>query len=176
MRGHRSTPRTLAAVLAASLGFVATPALATAPSHGAHAVNAAAQQETKQVASIKVEIRQESGEVVKGSTQLDWNEDGTLSIDQDGTDHKLQLRVEREGKSKKLNITVAYSRGGEDIVAPYAFDAKVKKREVVRIEGNLAIAVTVTPKKVEAAKKDKGEDKPKLDLTGDEDDPLAGLD
>ncbi len=139
-------------------------------------MNAAAQQETKQVASIKVEIRQESGEIVKGSTQLDWNEDGTLSIDQDGTDHKLQLRVEREGKSKKLNITVAYSRGGQDIVAPYAFDAKVKKREVVRIEGNLAIAVTVTPTKVATVKEDKGEDKPKLDLSGDEDDPLAGLD
>ncbi|MGH1342389.1 MAG: hypothetical protein ACRBN8_12595 [Nannocystales bacterium] len=136
----------------------------------------AAQQETKQVASIKVEIRQESGEVVKGSTQLEWNEDGTLSIDQDGTDHKLALRVEREGKSKKLSITVAYSRGGEDIVAPYAFDAKVKKREVVRIEGNLAIAVTVTPTKVAAEKEDKGKDKPKLDLSGDEDDPLAGLD
>ncbi len=176
MRGHRSTPRTLAAVLAASLGFVATPALATAPAHGAQAVNVAAQQETKQVASIKVEIRQESGDVVKGSAQLDWNEDGTVSIEQDGTTHRLNLRVEREGNSKKLNITVAYNRGGEDIVAPYAFGAKVKKREVVRIEGNLAIALTVTPKKVETAKKDNGEDKPKLDLSGDEDDPLAGLD
>ena len=173
MRGHRSTPRTLAAILVASVGFIASPAFATASAAGAQV---AGQQETKQVATIKVEIRQESGEVVKGSTQLEWNEDGTLSIDQDGTDHQLKLRVEREGNSKKVSITVAYSRGGQDIVAPYAFDAKVKKREVVRIEGNLAIAVTVTPTKVAIAKEDKGEDKPKLDLSGDEDDPLAGLD
>lgn len=158
-------------MLAASVGFVATPALATGP-----AAETKAQQETKQVASIKVEIRQESGEVIKGSTQLEWNEDGSLSIEQDGTNHKLELRVEREGKSKKLSITVAYSRGGEAIVAPYAFDAKVKKREVLRIEGNLAIAVTVTPTSVAVVKEDKGQDKPKLDLSGDEDDPLAGLD
>lgn len=135
----------------------------------------AVKQETKQVANVKVEIRQESGEIVKGSAQLEWNEDGTLSIEQDGTTHKLNLRVEREGNSKKLNITVAYNRGGEAIVAPYAFGAKVKKREVVRIEGNLAIALTVTPTKV-VTKEAKGEDKPKLDLSGDEDDPLAGLD
>ncbi|MBV1858240.1 MAG: hypothetical protein KUG77_07500 [Nannocystaceae bacterium] len=158
-------------MLAASVGFVATPALAIGP-----VAETKAQQETKQVASIKVEIRQESGEVVKGSTQLEWNEDGSLSIEQDGTSHKLDLRVEREGKSKKLSITVAYSRGGEAIVAPYAFDAKVKKREVLRIEGNLAIAVTVTPTKVAVVKEDKGQDKPKLDLSGDEDDPLSGLD
>lgn len=177
MRGHQTTPRALAALLAASVGFIATPAFATAPAPEAKAeAKAAVQQETKQVASIKVEIRQEGGEVVKGSTQLDWNEDGTLSIEQDGTTHKLNLRVEREGTSKKLSITVAYNRGGKDIVAPYAFDAKVKKREVLRIEGNLAIAVTVTPTKVAAAKKDKGEDKPKLDISGDENDPLAGLD
>ncbi len=171
MRAHRTTPRALAAVLAASLGIIATPVLASAP-----AVEAAAQQESKQVASIQVEIRQESGDVVKGSTQLEWNEDGTLSIEEDGTKHKLNLRVDREGNSKKLSITVAYSRGGKDIVAPYAFDAKVKKREVLRIEGNLAIAVTVTPTKVAAPKKDKGKDKPKLDVSGDADDPLAGLD
>ncbi len=159
--------------MAAAVGFIATPVLASA---SATEAKATAQQETKQVASIKVEIRQESGEVVKGSTQLEWNEDGTLSIEQDGTKHTLDLRIEREGDSKKLSITVAYSRGGKDIVAPYAFDAKVKKREVLRIEGNLAIALTITPTKVAAANEDRGEDKPKLDLSGDPDDPLAGLD
>ncbi len=161
-------------MLAASVGFIATPALASAP---AAAAKVAAKEETKQVAGVEVEIRQESGDIVKGSAQLEWNEDGALSIEQDGTEHKLALRVNREGNSQKVNITVAYSRGGKAIVAPYAFDAKVKKREVLRIEGNLAISVTVTPTTVAAAKKEeKTEDKPKLDLTGDPDDPLAGLD
>ncbi len=176
MRGHRSTPRALAAIVAASIGLVAVPALASAPKASPAAAKA---EEKKQVAGVKVEIRQESGKVIKGDTQLDWNEDGTLSIEQDGTKHKLALRVEREGNSKKLSVTLAYARGGENIVAPYTFDAKVKKREVVRIEGNLAIAVTVTPKQVaaqqDAPSKDKGKTKPKLDISGDSDDPLAGL-
>lgn len=134
-------------------------------------------EETKQVAAVEVEIRQESGKIVKGSTELEWNEDGSLSIEEDGTKHEVELRIEREGKSKKVSVTVAYSRGGEDIIAPYEFDAKVKKREVLRIEGNLAIAVTITPKKVAAPPKQEEEpNKPKLDLSGDPDDPLAGLD
>lgn len=167
---HRSTSRPLSALLAATLGLIAAPALASAP---ATPVAAEAGQ-PKQVASVKVELRQESGKVVKGSTQLEWNEDGSLSIEEDGIKHRVKLRLEREGKSKKVNVTVAYTRGGEDIIAPYEFSAKVKKREVLRIEGNLAIAVTITPKKV-APPKEK-DDKPRLDLGGDADDPLSGLD
>ena len=177
MRGHRSTPRALAAVIAAAIGLVAVPAVASAPKASPAAAKA---EHKKQVAGVKIEIRQESGKVIKGDTQLDWNEDGSLSIEQDGTKHKLALRVERDGNSNKLSVTLAYARGGEDIVAPYTFDAKVKKREVVRIEGNLAIAVTVTPKQVAAPpdtpSEDAGKDKPKLDVSDDSDDPLAGLD
>lgn len=157
--------------MAAAVGLVAAPALASAPPTPA----AAKTEEGKQVAAVKVEIRQESGEVVEGAAELEWNEDGSLSIEQDGTKHKVQLRLDREGNSKKVSVTVAYSRGGKDIIAPYEFDAKLKKREVLRIEGNLAIAVTITPKKVSAPKKEE-DDKPKLDLSGDPDDPLAGLD
>ena len=164
----------MAAALAAAVGFVAVPAIAATP------VAAAAQTETKQVAGVKVEIRQESGEVVKGSADLDWNEDGSLTVEQDGTKHKLKLRVDRDGKSKKVSVTLAYVRGDKDIVAPYTFDAKVKKREVVRIEGNLAIAVTVTPKQAAAADEPEEEEeapkKRKLDMGDDSDDPLAGLD
>lgn len=166
---HRSTQRALATVLVAAVGLIAAPALASAP---ATPVAAEAEQ-PKQVADVKVEIRQESGKVVKGSAQLEWNEDGSLSIEEDGTKHKVKLRLEREGKSKKVNVTVAYDRGGEAIIAPYEFSAKVKKREVLRIEGNLAIAVTITPKKLAPPKKK--DDKPKVDLGGDADDPLSGL-
>lgn len=170
MRGHRSTSHTLAALLAAAVGLVAAPALASAPATPATAEG----EDAKPLAAVQVEIRQENGKVVKGAAEIEWNEDGSLSIEEDGTQHKVRLRLDREGNSNKVSVTVAYSRGGKDIIAPYAFDAKMKKREVLRIEGNLAIAVTITPKKVAAPKK--GEDKPKLDVSGDPDDPLAGLD
>ncbi len=178
MQGHRSTPRALAATFAAVVGLCAVPALASAPQPSPAAAKA---EQKKQVAGVEVEIRQESGEVVKGDTQLDWNQDGSLSIEKDGTKHKLALRVDRDGNSNKLSVTLAYARGGKDIVAPYTFDAKVKKREVLRIEGNLAIAVTITPKqaaKVEAPKTEEepGKNKPKLDVSGNSEDPLAGLD
>lgn len=135
---------------------------------------AATESEAKIVAAVKVEIRQESGSVVKGDALLDWNEDGTVSIEHDGTQHDLAVRLDRSGNSKKLSVTLAYTRGGEDVVAPYTFDAKIKKREVLRVEGNLAIAITVTPKKA-APEKPPEPKKPRLETGDDSDDPLAGL-
>ncbi|MEM6296383.1 MAG: hypothetical protein AAGA54_34255 [Myxococcota bacterium] len=170
MRGHRSPHRVAAALLAAGVALCAVPAVASTPVPVAEQSKA----ETKLMADVKVEIRQESGNVVKGAATVDWNEDGSLSIEADGTKHDLNLRIDREGNSKKVSITLAYARGGEDIIAPYTFDAKVKKREILRVEGNLAIAVTVTPKKVKVeAPKEK---KPRVNVGDDPDDPLAGLD
>ncbi len=156
--------------MAAGVALCAVPAVASTPVPAAEQSKA----ETKLMADVKVEIRQESGSVVKGAATVEWNEDGSLSIEEDGTKHDLNLRIDREGNSKKVSITLAYARGGEDIIAPYTFDAKVKKREVLRVEGNLAIAVTVTPKKVKV--EPPKEKKPRLNVGDDPDDPLAGLD
>lgn len=136
---------------------------------------AAEKAETRVVAGVQVEIRQEDGKVIKDAFTVDWDEDGSHTMEADGTQHDVAVRVERDGDSKKLNVTLAYSRGGEDIIAPYSFDTKLKKREVVRIEGGLAIALTIAPKKVSTKKEEPKRKKPKLDTSEDPNDPLAGL-
>jgi hypothetical protein len=149
-------------------------------------------QPADEVAQVKIEIKLESGRVVKpeNSFTVGYGVDNNLEIQADGAKHQFLLNVKRKGdkakEAKEVSITVGYDRDGEAIIAPFTFDAKVKKREVLRIEGGIAIAFTVTPKKVaaEAPKDEEGEQppeeqpkpKPKKKIeTCNVDDPLCGV-
>jgi len=150
------------------------------------------EQPKDEVAQIKIEIKLESGRVVKPESAftVDYGVDSNLEIQAEGAKHQFLLNVKRKGdkgkEAKEISITIGYDRDGEAIIAPYTFDAKVKKREVLRIEGGIAIAFTVTPKKVEGAAPPKEEEQPvepeeqpkdkkKKIETCDSDDPLCGV-
>ncbi len=141
-----------------------------------------------EVAQIKIEIKLESGRVVKPDDNftVDFGVENALAVEADGSNHQFMLKVERkkEGKNKAkvVALTVGYDRDGEAIVAPYTFDAKVKKREVLRIEGGMALAFTITPKTIkgdapqdeeEVPEEPKEKNKKILDVC-DADDPLCG--
>jgi hypothetical protein len=133
----------------------------------------AGESATRQVAQVAVEIKQETGQVAKNTAQLEWNEESAVVFE--GAEHKHDVSVKlvrREGNSKKVSVTVAYKRDGQAVIAPHTFDTTVKKREVIRIEGGLAIALTVTPKTIKLEPPKKKE--PDVDL-GDGNDPLSGL-
>ncbi|MCH9685618.1 MAG: hypothetical protein K0V04_29575 [Deltaproteobacteria bacterium] len=140
-----------------------------------------------EVAQIKIEIKLESGRVVKPDDNfvVDWGVSNSLEIQADGSSHQFSLMVERKGdKGKAVDITVGYDRDGEAVVAPYKFEGKTKKREVLRIEGGMAIALTITPQKVkgEAPEEEEVEPEPekrppgkKIEISEEENDPLGGL-
>lgn len=152
-------------------------------------------QPKDEVAQVKIEIKLESGRVVKpeNSFTVGYGVDNNLEIQAEGAKHQFLLNVKRKGdkgkEAKEVSITVGYDRDGEAIIAPFTFDAKVKKREVLRIEGGIALAFVVTPKKVQAeeAPKDEGngeeqpeeqpkpKEKKKKIETCDADDPLCGV-
>lgn len=154
-------------------------------------------QPKDEVAQVKIEIKLESGRVVKpeNSFTVDYGVDSNLEIQADGAKHQFLLNIKRKGEpkgkdkaAKEVSITVGYDRDGEAIIAPFTFDAKVKTREVLRIEGGIAIAFTITPKKVEGAEPPKQEEQPdapteepkpkerkKKIETCDADDPLCGV-
>jgi hypothetical protein len=150
------------------------------------------EQPKDEVAQVKIEIKLESGRVVKPESAftVDYGVDSNLEIQAEGAKHQFLLNVKRKGKegkeAKEVSITIGYDRDGEAIIAPYTFDAKVKKREVLRIEGGIAIAFTVTPKKVEGAppppkeeeqplEPEQPKEKKKKIETCDSDDPLCGV-
>ncbi|MEM6990637.1 MAG: hypothetical protein AAF721_09075 [Myxococcota bacterium] len=134
----------------------------------------------KQVAHVKVEIKQESGKVVKSNGTVDWGSDGRIELAGDKHKHAVLLKIERtEDAASKVSITLGYDQDGESVIAPYTFDTKVKKREVIQIEGGIAIALQVTPKKVAVdappPEETPSEREEKLEIGGDNDDPLGGL-
>ncbi len=170
--------------LALTTVFAGAMALTVA---GPQAVAAGGAKETKkdektykQVAHVKVEIKQESGKVVKSNGVVDFGAAGLIEVAGDKHTHMVMVKIDRDADAaSKVSITLGYDQDGESIIAPYTFDTKVKKREVIQIEGGIAIALQVTPKKVEVdappPEETPSEREEKLKIGGDNDDPLGGL-
>jgi hypothetical protein len=173
MHGNRQTPLcfgVFALGLGLSLGLGAVHVDARA------AEDDTQEAQRKNLALVKIEIKQPSGKVVGNQGDLvEWNEPANVVIDAEERRHAVSLEVAREDeRASKIKVTMGYDLDGQPVVAPYSFDTRVKKREVIRVEGGLAIAITVTPKtvKVDPPKKKRE----KIKGVNDPKDPLDGLD
>lgn len=159
------------ALLGALAGLLTTPLAATAAPK-----SPPAEAPTKQVAQVKVEIKTEAGRVLKTDAQLEWGAPGNVELASEGHTHTVGLEVARAAEDKpEVTVTLRYHLDDQLVVAPYTFDAKVKKREVLRIEGGTAIALTVTPKKVKAPPPEEEKPKDKIEVGDDPESPLGGL-
>jgi len=136
----RWTPRLALLLLCASLPVTAADA----------AADEAAAEEQRNVASVKIELKQPSGKVLKyDGAVLEWGADGNVEFKYDDHVHDVALRIERPNdKEKQIKLTVGYSKDGRAVIEPHTLDSEIKKREVVRIDGGVAIAITVTAKNV----------------------------
>lgn len=165
--------RAIAALLLAlgSAPLVATPAGATNDPKGGD------DDQAVDVASVKLELKQENGKVFTHDGAIfDWGADGDIVITQDDHRHSIALRIDRpQPQGKKIKLTIAYSRDGTPIIAPYEMAAEIKKRAVLRIEGGAAIAITVTPKTLG---QDNHQEAPRDKIKGpgeDTNNPLDGI-
>ena len=124
--------------------------------------------------SIKVELKLEDGQVLQKAGQIgDWGQDLAVVLDAKGHSHAVSIKVSKaDAKGDKLKVELSYKRDSTPVIAPFTYDTKPRKRDIIRTDGGLAIAVTVTPKKVtpKGRSRDDSVEKPK-----DPDDPLDGL-
>lgn len=185
IRGVRQGTRFGAAILA--LGLLMGPTAVSAAQNNDDAET----QAQREVAQVKLELKLDTGRVVKlpGDFTVEWGVQNALEIEADGSKHQFSVTVEKKGEGKKakdLKVTVGYDRDGEAIIAPYSFETKAKKREVVRVEGGLAFALTITPKTLagegggdseveEQPEEPKEPPRDKIEIAEDENDPLGGL-
>ncbi|MFO0635718.1 MAG: hypothetical protein U0168_22995 [Nannocystaceae bacterium] len=116
-------------------------------------------EEPVETASIKIELKQASGKVLKyDGAQLEWGADGNVEFKADNHVHDIALRIDRaEGGGKAIDLTVGYARDGHEIMAETTIASEIKKREVIRIEGGIAIAITVSAK---ASKQEQPKEEP----------------
>jgi hypothetical protein len=137
-----------AAILAAAVTIPAAPAMGWAADRTADEIPQSVA--IVEVAIVKVEVKLESGKVIKHDGVLfEWGDEGNVVLKYDDHTHDVALKVDRTDDSgKAIKLTVGYARDGESIIQPQTVSTEAKKREVIRIEGGSAIALTVTPKKV----------------------------
>jgi len=141
-------PLLRAAILAVAIAMPSAPATGHAADRVADEIPQSAA--IVEVAIVKVEVKLESGKVIKHDGVLfEWGDEGNVVLKYDDHTHDVALKVDRPDENgKKISLTVGYARDGESIIQPQTVATEAKKREVIRIEGGSAIALTVTPKKV----------------------------
>jgi hypothetical protein len=165
---HRFVCQGLVAAVA-MVAMAGRPVLAVAPVVDGRAGSGAG----KEMAFVKVEVRLESGKVLKHPGEyLGWDEDGTVTLDGEGHAHAVEVRAHKVGDGKKLEVRVSYLRDSQRVIAPITLDTKPARRELLHADDGLALAITVTPKKVDTSKKKRDES---IDGPENPDDPLDGL-
>ena len=101
-------------------------------------------------ANVKLEVKQ-GPKVHKDPGQtIRWEELTRIPLDIDGQVHEFLVVVSRSGE--KAEVTLSYNLDGNEIMRKYTFDTKIKKREVLRLDGGGALAVTVTPQTIKPHK------------------------
>lgn len=156
-----------AALVAGAVFLPCASASAAGPARAAKAMSF----EIENVAVVKVEVKLESGKVIQhDGVVFEWGDEGNVVLKYNEHTHDIALKVDKNDDGKKINLTVGYTRDGEAVIQPQTVQSQPKKREVIRIEGGSAIAVTVTPKAmkldengnpIQPPEQEKPKDKPK---------------
>ncbi len=142
--------------------------------YGAVAVAANPRAEVTEVAkwaNMKTEIRTPSGKVFKDKGKaFPYDQLTRLDFDFEGITHTFLVDLSRDGKSK-AGVKLTYLAGGEEVVRNYGFDAKLNKREVLRLDDGTALALTISTKTIKPLPV---EEREKLKGADGNRDPLSG--
>ncbi|PRQ02892.1 hypothetical protein ENSA5_19820 [Enhygromyxa salina] len=125
-------------------------------------------------AKVKIELRMEDGTTVRHRGELrSFGNEWRFEFDGAGHHHVVTLDATHEEGDKELEVTLAWDRDGESIIAPYTDSYPVRKRQSLwSADGKLAIAMTFKPTKFEREDSSR-DDKEKLN-PDDDDNPLGG--
>ena len=120
-------------------------------------------------ARIKLEIKTPEGKLFKDPGQvMPFDQLTRVDFDFEGLTHTFLLDLSQDGG--KVGVKVTYLAGGEEVVRNYGFDARVDKREVLRLDDGTALAMTIGTKTIKPLPKAERE---KLEGAKTRD-PLAG--
>jgi hypothetical protein len=106
--------------------------------------------EAKDFAVLKLELKQPDGKVYRDATGqiVDWSVPTRIDVDFGGHKHVFVLTAKRSGKAEVV-VDIDYELDGKEVLRSVPLAAKLKAREVLRVEDGTAIALTVANKRVE---------------------------
>lgn len=125
--------------------------------------------EPTSMASVKLEIKDQDGKVFKDTPKIiRWDERFRIPLEIGNRVHEIDVEATRSGKT--VELVLGYLLGGQELVRNFRLETGVSKRELIHIEGGIALAITVTPKTIKP-KPQKARDKVETPTGSD---PLAG--
>ncbi len=166
--------RGLGAAVAAAV-LVAAPA-ASVQAAGTEQTEAAP---TREVVDLKLRIASGEEAVVELAQLVELDTDTSLALEADGHRHAVALNVHKaDDRGRKLKVTLGYERDGEPVLETVTVEAAAKKPKVIRSEqGDVALSLRMATKTVSAEELPPPAPKrPRIEVDGDTNDPLAGLD
>jgi hypothetical protein len=99
------------------------------------------------MATVRLEIKDESGKVFKDTPKvIPWDERFRIPVEMGGRVHEVDVEVSLDGKD--VEIVIGYLLEGQELVRNFRLDTRPNKRELVRIEGGIALAITIGSKTV----------------------------
>jgi hypothetical protein len=121
------------------------------------------------MATVKLEIKDDNGKVFKDTPKvIRFDEKFRIPVEIGSRVHEIDVEVSREGKG--LEVVLGYLLAGQELVRNYRLETSANKRELIHIEGGIALAITVGSKTIKP-KPQKERDKVQTPAGSD---PLAG--
>lgn len=133
--------------------------------------------QTQTVAAVRLEVRQEDGQVLEYDAEFDWNQASSLEFEAGGRKHGVLATFGREDQSaKKVEAAFHYKRDGKSLINVSDVSLKLGSRRVLRGPEGFAIALTVRSAKPQP--EEQPEKRPPIDAPdeGEIENPLDGLD
>jgi hypothetical protein len=103
--------------------------------------------EPTNMATIRLEIKDQDGKVFKDSPKVvHWDERFRIPVDIGSRVHEVDVEVGRDGKT--IDLVLGYLLDGQELVRNFRLEINPNKRELIRIEGGIALAITVGSKTI----------------------------
>jgi hypothetical protein len=131
----------------------------------------------RHAAVVKVEIKQEDGEVVEHvGAPIDLGEDQKVEFTAGGHKHVFMFEVTpKDPKARKLTVRFSYVRDGVDFFRGFDYDTKARKRELIRPDDeSIVLALTVSPKIIYPETTTR-EEEDQVEKAKDTKDPIGGI-
>lgn len=128
---------------------------------------------TKAMMGFDLEVVGEPGASVGFDGQLlEWGKRNTLTWSVNGDEHEVQIQAPIPEKGQReLEVELSYWHNGSPVIEGEKVAVRVDKTKVVSADGKRPrLSFSVKPREVELPK-----DEHKIEITGNNEDPLSGL-
>ena len=167
--------KTVAVMLGVSASSLAVGVYASSPAHAArHAgVKTVGSEATKAMMGFDLEVAGEHGASAGLEGQLlDWGRRNTLTWSINGDEHEVHVEAKQPAKGQReVEVELSYWHNGSPVLEGETMKVRIDETKIASVDGKRPkLSFSVKSREIEVPK-----DEHRIELSGNNDDPLAGL-